>query len=383
MTPIEKVRHKLLFTYPILSKFLLPIVFEKSDKYPHGATDGVQIYYNSVWFHSISYGEQEFFIMHENGHNFLDHAGRQRDRNFDLWNIACDYEVNGFLSKFYPVPSNALFDPDFIGINAERIYSILDQRDKKQEQDEKQGEGDNEVKKQQEREKVGAKDGEVLKAPAPKKDEKTCTKDKVSKTKQEVSQLVKLLAKAGSSTSEMSAIKEFIEPKPSINDAIRSFVQTSVTEEENWSNPNKNFIQMGYYLPSFEGDGLINVVVGIDKSISLRKQDLVTFSEAVSSVLEEYHTEITIIYCDTKVKDVKTISFNDLPLSLACLPSGGTDFKPVFEYVNQYLEKQPTLLIYFTDLQCWSYPEEPDYPVLWVSTWKGNPPFGDVYYIKN
>ncbi|MBT5421266.1 MAG: hypothetical protein HOK80_10285, partial [Candidatus Cloacimonetes bacterium] len=53
----------------------------------------------------------------------------------------------------------------------------------------------------------------------------------------------------------------------------------------------------------------------------------------------------------------------------------------------EYIEKetiQPSCVIYFTDGWCSSFPKEPDYPTLWVSTDRANfkPPFGESIYME-
>ena len=73
----------------------------------------------------------------------------------------------------------------------------------------------------------------------------------------------------------------------------------------------------------------------------------------------------------------------DLPLKLNPIGGGGTDFRPVFDWVAS--EPDPCCLIYFTDLECDRFPSDaPDYPVLWVQTGDtgGLVPFGEIIEIK-
>jgi predicted metal-dependent peptidase len=59
---------------------------------------------------------------------------------------------------------------------------------------------------------------------------------------------------------------------------------------------------------------------------------------------------------------------------------GGTDFRPVFEWVEES-QTEPACLIYLTDLCCHSYPAPPDYPVLWVTESRRTAPFGETVRI--
>jgi len=64
---------------------------------------------------------------------------------------------------------------------------------------------------------------------------------------------------------------------------------------------------------------------------------------------------------------------------------GGTDFRPPFEWVKKNIDGKPTCMIYFTDMACSRFPEDPGYPTIWVQTetmysgshW-GDPPFGEL-----
>jgi len=63
-------------------------------------------------------------------------------------------------------------------------------------------------------------------------------------------------------------------------------------------------------------------------------------------------------------------------------PKGGcgTDFPPAFEWVAEN-NIVPVCLIYLTDLCCDSYPEAPEYPVLWVTDSRRTARFGETVRI--
>jgi hypothetical protein len=56
------------------------------------------------------------------------------------------------------------------------------------------------------------------------------------------------------------------------------------------------------------------------------------------------------------------------------------DFRPAFEWVAES-DIAPLRLIYLTDLCCDSYPEAPEYPVLWVTDSRRAAPFGETVRI--
>lgn len=56
---------------------------------------------------------------------------------------------------------------------------------------------------------------------------------------------------------------------------------------------------------------------------------------------------------------------------------GGTDFRPVFAYLEEQAI-MPQSLIFLTDL-CGQFPEEgPNYPVIWAATTTAQAPFGET-----
>ena len=99
-------------------------------------------------------------------------------------------------------------------------------------------------------------------------------------------------------------------------------------------------------------------------------------------MLESYDTTLTVFYHDTKVQKVEVLSRFSGDSELVPVGGGGTDFRPVPEAVkNEGIE--PACLLWFTDLECTRFPDDPGYPVLWLSTGKqdSKPPFGEVVRI--
>ena len=64
---------------------------------------------------------------------------------------------------------------------------------------------------------------------------------------------------------------------------------------------------------------------------------------------------------------------------------GGTDFRPVFDYIQKKMHEQPDLLLFFTDGYGTAPKRHPAYPVMWVLTSDGVTPaeWGRVAHFKN
>ena len=75
----------------------------------------------------MNYHEWEFILAHEFLHAALRHDVRREERNPILWNVACDYVINGWLLEMNvgQMPETALYDEHFKGMSAESIYDVL------------------------------------------------------------------------------------------------------------------------------------------------------------------------------------------------------------------------------------------------------------------
>jgi predicted metal-dependent peptidase len=136
----------------------------------------------------------------------------------------------------------------------------------------------------------------------------------------------------------------------------------------------------GLYLPSVERRGLGEIVIAVDTSGSIGKLELEQFAGEVSAISEEAQPEaIHVLYCDAAVQSTQEFTASE-PVRLEPRGGGGTDFRPAFEWVEKN-DIAPVCLIYLTDLCCHSFPEAPEYPVLWVTDSRKTAPFGETVRI--
>lgn len=81
----------------------------------------------------MDYYECQFIMAHELLHVGLRHQTRRQGRDPYLWNVACDYVINGWIVEMGigELPKlGVLYDPDLKGLSAESIYDriVLDMR---------------------------------------------------------------------------------------------------------------------------------------------------------------------------------------------------------------------------------------------------------------
>lgn len=118
--------NKLIWKEPWLSPVILNIThIEKTDAVPTVAVspNGKELYYNPMFWKTLSAKEKLGVQIHELLHIANLHAKRRKHRRFELWNIACDIAINcQITSSGYILPKGAL---DGENEKAENIYDRL------------------------------------------------------------------------------------------------------------------------------------------------------------------------------------------------------------------------------------------------------------------
>jgi predicted metal-dependent peptidase len=162
---------------------------------------------------------------------------------------------------------------------------------------------------------------------------------------------------------------------------LRDFIAARTPADYRWNPPNRRYVASGLYLPSVERTGLGTIVIGVDTSGSIGKEELEQFAGEISAISEEVQPEgIHVVYCDAAVQSVQEFGPSE-SVRLEPKGGGGTDFCPVFQWVEEN-QIAAVCLIYLTDLCCTSYPHPPDYPVLWATDTRRTAPFGETVQIS-
>lgn len=152
-------------------------------------------------------------------------------------------------------------------------------------------------------------------------------------------------------------------------------IAESIKERQTRKKPNRRF-------PLFAGeteDFSPFIVVALDTSESISTQTLEEFLSVIKWMRK--CSRLLLLQCDAEITEIKTI--RNIPLSFKVKGRGGTNFKPVFEFVEKKLQNDIDLLVYFTDLEGEFPREAPPYKVLWlVERFTKEPPFGKVISLE-
>lgn len=376
------------------------------------ATDGKRIYYNPSFVEGLTLGEAKGVLCHEVMHIANAHHLRRGKRDQRLWNIACDYAINPLVlkSKLH-LPADRLMNPAYENMSAEEIYLREEQREKAEREAQQQrrnrsmqsgaGQAANDYQPapQDDQSEASEKPAEAgqdaepdqptsqsAEPPAPPQPKgvgmildgvseegepltEAEMKDEMAKVQVTVIQAARIAELAGQDGGGFERlVSEAKDPRDDWKDTLRRFIQQSVTvpQDSTWSRPNRRFLSADMYLPSRTKEDNGNLLIAVDTSGSIDGLILSHFLGEMRRILEDTDYEtVTVMACDNRVRWHGTFNKGD-EVEYKMYGGGGTAFAPVWSKVNELCLK-PSACIYFTDLECWSFGEEPEYPVLWAA----------------
>lgn len=366
---ISKAKTKLLVDYPFFGSIASKVDIVQNDDIEAFKANESTLEYSSLFLEDATIEELEFALANSAMHASLSHDNRKNKRSGWLWQLATDYAINDMLVESgLQRPYQAHFNKRFEGLYAEEIYSSL--KDELLRDGELDYEADN-------LDEINSEDI---------KDQKEFSSTEKLLNDQLFEEFVlSEIEKERDDARFPKAIKRFfnLEHSPKIDwrDELRDAIDKYARDDFVMMPPNKKLIYSGFYLPSAVSD-TFNLVVAIDSSGSIDEELLSQFlSELNYLMLSMPKYKIELIVCDDKIRSVDTFYTGD-EFEVDVKGGGGTDFRPVFLYVEENLENT-NLLLYFSDLEGAFPKDEPSYEVKWVTLSDVIPPFGSVILMDN
>jgi predicted metal-dependent peptidase len=179
-------------------------------------------------------------------------------------------------------------------------------------------------------------------------------------------------------------VAQAVKPKMDWRAVLRQFFQQSWNAVDyTWRLPSTRYMSQGLYLPRLASETIPCIVLAEDISGSVPAGMKADFHAEERVILDEIQPEEAhLVLCDAKVRKVTVIRPGD-PIELVAVTAGGTDFRPVFEWVEEQ-GLNVAALVYLTDLDGTVPEEPPSYPVLWVSPpTRHTVPFGDLVEMRD
>jgi predicted metal-dependent peptidase len=429
-TKLAAARTRLILDNPFLGSLVMHLPLKAADPKwcETTATDARYFYYNPGYIARLTLEQTQFVLAHEAMHCALSHFARRNHRQKHRWDVACDYAVNMILDdERMHGPEDALMNAAYRGLTAEEIYPLLheDPPEKTQdmhlfdneapaeadgseadarpgsggrshdasaegggesesmergagqgrgeEEDRREG-GDGRPQRQdaQDRQPQEASDVQQVPPPPPMDPDKLDEqwKSRLAAAAQAARQAGKL------SQSLMRFVDNLLAPQLPWRALLARYMMNAARDDYSFQRTSRR--DTGAALMPRLYSQSVNVVVALDTSGSIKDEELREFLSEVDALKGQVRAEVILHACDDKLCAAgpwRFAQWEPVTLPEGVSGKGGTDFRPVFEWLDRE-RLNPDLLVYFTDAEG-QFPErEPHYPVVWLVKGKAPVPFG-------
>lgn len=349
-----------------------------TDEVPTAATDGVDKLYNPEFVASLDDPQLRFVILHEATHCAYQHMHVWRDlsaENATLANIAMDFFVNLALVDmdnkvgFVTMPSVGIPpEPKYRGWSVKQIYEDLKRNPPPKGQPEP-GKGNAGFDEHRQRAATPA-EAELV--------------ERLVRQGQIVKQQRERLAGQGSAGNQ-GAFGDLLSPRADWRKVLREFMteHCSARDEPSWRKPNRRYVHEDIYMPSLDGEGMGDLVVGFDTSGSCFGSSHMTrvVTEIKAIVDEVKPSRVIVAYWDTRVVDHQIFTDGTFEVKdLKPRGGGGTLGGCLFDWLRKE-RIEPQAVVQFTDGEVGSWGRS-TWPTVWAVTTNIRAPFGTTLHVE-
>jgi len=351
---INQAKSRLMLNNPYFGTIASSIKIERVDSIESFVSDGISLKYNSNYFDDLEVEDIEFALANGAMHIVLAHQSRANGRYSSLWQLASDLVVNNLLIKNgFNLPDRVNYQDRFIDSYVEEVYdTLLSEVDEDFFDDES-------------------------------KNNKSKTKTDVNKDRENIidKEFLNQLFDKLESHSQLPKGLNYLLPAQYSNSIdwkteLYRYISSYDKSTFSFFPPNMKYLYRGIYIPALKSN-LLHIVVAIDTSGSIDDDRLSLFLGELQSIVEQYpNYQIELILADDKIQSHDTFLTGE-KITVEIKGRGATSFKPVFEYIDNYIYN-PTVLIYFTDADGIFPTSSPHYDTLWIVDKIVTVPFGDT-----
>ena len=392
-TKLSAARTRLILDKPFLGALVLRLPMLAADpKWCRTtATDARAFYYNEGYIEGLTLDQTQFILAHEALHCALSHFARREHRAKHRWDLACDFAINPLLVKDgLKPPPGALYLDQFEGMTAEEIYPAIADMDEDTEtldqhlyDSENSSGGGSSGQSGAAQERAGQGDNSEAEvdpegggAPQPKPLSESEREQLSVQWQQRLAGAAQQAMRAGKLGGGLARLVDhLLQPQLPWRMLLAKYMTAISRDDYNYSRPSRR--EGAAILPSLRSSQ-VDVVVVLDTSGSISADEIREFMSEVDAIKGQVRARITLHACDAEL--AKDGPWDYEPWEEFTLPrdftgGGGTRFTPVFDWV-QGRDRQPDLLVYFTDAEGEFPKQEPLYPVLWLVKGKSKIPWG-------
>ena len=384
---LTKAKAKLMLEHPYFGALASALKIESDPDQLTFKSDGNTVRLNEEYIDKLNVSEVEFILSNGAMHAVLGHMQRRGGRDKWLWQEACDFAVNAMLVKNgLQAPEYVNYQPQFEGMYAEEIYSQLKEEMKYAPDTNHDSSGDAQDQEDSSEQQSSSNEEQTQEPQSEQGKAESVEEQEISQQeldalqeelKEHFEQIFNKLKRQDALPKDLKfVVPEYFSHKVDWREVLSGFIASYAKSSYSFMPPNMKYLYRGIYLPSLSSD-LLRVIIAIDTSGSVERELLGGFLSEVESIMEVYpNFEIDIITADTKVHSHKTYLPGEA-LEYEVSGGGGTDFRPVFEYIDRNID-YPTALLFFTDGQG-IYPDDAaNYDVMWIMPEAVEVPFGEV-----
>ena len=375
-TKISQAKAKLLVDYPYFGTLSSKLELILNDDIQAFKGDGKKLEYSGDFLKNASIGEVEFILANGAMHQSLAHENRKNGRSGWLWQMATDMAINNMLvENGLDKPLEAQYRVRFQGMYAEEIYAELKSDILREDEDlEYEADDAEDVQHKDKQDKIQKQE---------KKQTQEELQEEIIQEQLLAEEAISLLASEFKKGEAPSYIDRFFKldflSKVDWRDELKSALDRYFRDDYMLIPPNKKFLSQGIYLPSTTSQ-TFRLVIAVDSSGSVDEELLSDFLSEVNFLMSLIsHYQIELITCDEKIHSHKTFFSGDT-LEVDIKGGSGTDFRPVFEFIESKFD-DVKLLLYFTDLKGVFPQSEPSFSVKWVTQKEEDIPFGELIVI--
>ena len=402
---LAAARTRLILDKPFLGALVLRLPMVQADPSwcPTTATDARKFYFSRDYIGALSLSQVQFVLAHEALHCALAHFRRREHRDKYRWDVACDYAVNPLLlGDGLDAPPGTLYEPKFEGMTAEEIYPCIENTDAEEPMDrhvydetnadsppppeappqersseaghrQRDSGGQNADREPRETEPDSAGEGAGQPQPlsAGERDALAVQwQQRLAGAAQQAMQAGKL----GGHIARM--VEHLLQPQLPWRMLLARYVTASARDDYSYARPSSR--RGGAAIMPSLRSAQVEMVVALDTSGSIRDEEMAQFLAEVNAIKGQVRARVTLLPCDAALAEGAPWCYE--PWEAAEMPEamsggGGTDFTPVFHWVEQS-GRQPDLLVYFTDAKG-RFPEvQPAYPTIWLVKGRAQVPWG-------
>lgn len=373
---VLQARIQLALRQPFLASALMRLPVRAIDGFswcPTMATDGYHLFYSPEWVATLQAAEIRGVLAHELLHVLFDHPGRLGSRNHEIWNVACDHVINLLLLELgFRLPAGGSADRRFYGLTADEIYDRLAQKigaigrsTAVHQVPDGSSEDTPGMCPDIGPDLIAADDPRVR--PVQDGDMPDLEARRDLQRELRIDAMQKLQG-----TGAASFHREFAAVKSEMVDwraLLRAFLSDRIRDDWSLWPYSKRYVHRGLFMPSVGVEAPGNLVFAIDTSGSMSDKVLTGIIGELRGFRETFPTRLTVLQCDAVIHSEQTFGEMDgteIPPRMRIHGRGGTDFRPVFNWIES--RGEGCVLLFATD-GFGTFPTvRPSYPVLWLLT---------------